>query len=161
MPSAAEVEPRSAWAALPGRLAQMGNHNMAKVAWLGLGVMGYPMAGYLKTRGGHDVVVYNRTSAKAEKWKEQFGEPSPQHPRKLRATAMPYSPASATTTTCGASRLGRTAPFQRSDPARFTSITRRLLRRSRANCRRSRRRGDSNFSIVRYRVGSQAPRTGR
>ncbi|WP_291160635.1 NAD(P)-dependent oxidoreductase [Hyphomicrobium sp.] len=51
----------------------MGNHNMAKVAWLGLGVMGYPMAGYLKTRGGHDVVVYNRTSAKAEKWKEQFG----------------------------------------------------------------------------------------
>lgn len=46
---------------------------MAKVAWLGLGVMGYPMAGYLKTRGGHDVVVYNRTTAKAEKWKEQFG----------------------------------------------------------------------------------------
>lgn len=46
---------------------------MAKVAWLGLGVMGYPMAGHLKLRGGHDVVVYNRTTAKAEKWKEQFG----------------------------------------------------------------------------------------
>ncbi|HET6390852.1 NAD(P)-dependent oxidoreductase [Hyphomicrobium sp.] len=46
---------------------------MAKVAWLGLGVMGYPMAGHLKVRGGHDVVVYNRTAAKAEKWKEQFG----------------------------------------------------------------------------------------
>jgi len=46
---------------------------MAKVAWLGLGVMGYPMAGHLKTRGGHDVVVYNRTAAKAEKWKQQFG----------------------------------------------------------------------------------------
>lgn len=46
---------------------------MAKVAWLGLGVMGYPMAGHLKTRGGHDVVVYNRTAAKAEKWRQQFG----------------------------------------------------------------------------------------
>ncbi|WP_409560052.1 NAD(P)-dependent oxidoreductase [Hyphomicrobium sp. MC8b] len=46
---------------------------MAKVAWLGLGVMGYPMAGHLKTRGGHDVVVYNRTAAKAQKWQQQFG----------------------------------------------------------------------------------------
>jgi 3-hydroxyisobutyrate dehydrogenase len=46
---------------------------MAKVAWLGLGIMGYPMAGHLKTRGGHDVVVYNRTTAKAEKWRDQFG----------------------------------------------------------------------------------------
>jgi 3-hydroxyisobutyrate dehydrogenase len=46
---------------------------MAKVAFLGLGVMGYPMAGHLKTRGGHDVTVYNRTTAKAEKWAAQFG----------------------------------------------------------------------------------------
>jgi 3-hydroxyisobutyrate dehydrogenase len=40
---------------------------MAKVAFLGLGVMGYPMAGYL-AKGGHDVTVYNRTFSKAEKW---------------------------------------------------------------------------------------------
>jgi 3-hydroxyisobutyrate dehydrogenase len=46
---------------------------MAKVAWLGLGVMGYPMAGHLKVRGGHEVVVYNRTAAKAETWQRQFG----------------------------------------------------------------------------------------
>ncbi len=46
---------------------------MARIAWLGLGVMGYPMAGYCKTRGGHDVVVYNRTKAKAEKWVNEFG----------------------------------------------------------------------------------------
>ena len=46
---------------------------MAKVAWLGLGVMGYPMAGHLKARGGHDVVVYNRSPAKAAKWREVFG----------------------------------------------------------------------------------------
>ncbi len=46
---------------------------MAKVAFLGLGVMGYPMAGHLKTKGGHDVTVYNRTRGKAEKWVAQFG----------------------------------------------------------------------------------------
>src|SRR2546430_5466941 len=46
---------------------------MAKVAFLGLGVMGYPMAGHLKTKGAHDVTVYNRTAAKAEKWVAQFG----------------------------------------------------------------------------------------
>jgi len=46
---------------------------MAKVAFLGLGVMGYPMAGHLKTKGGHEVTVYNRTAAKAEQWVKQFG----------------------------------------------------------------------------------------
>jgi 3-hydroxyisobutyrate dehydrogenase len=46
---------------------------MAKVAFLGLGVMGYPMAGHLKAKGGHEVTVYNRTAAKAEKWAAQFG----------------------------------------------------------------------------------------
>ena len=46
---------------------------MSKVAWIGLGVMGFPMAGHLKTRGRHDVVVFNRTRAKAEAWVEKFG----------------------------------------------------------------------------------------
>ncbi len=46
---------------------------MAKVAFIGLGVMGYPMAGHLKTKGGHDVTVYNRTTARAEKWVAEFG----------------------------------------------------------------------------------------
>ncbi|WP_046120711.1 NAD(P)-dependent oxidoreductase [Ensifer aridi] len=46
---------------------------MAKVAFIGLGVMGYPMAGHLKVRGGHDVTVYNRTAAKAEQWATAFG----------------------------------------------------------------------------------------
>ncbi len=46
---------------------------MAKVAFLGLGVMGYPMAGHLKNKGGHDVTVYNRTAAKAAAWVEQHG----------------------------------------------------------------------------------------
>ena len=46
---------------------------MANVAWLGLGVMGYPMAGHLKVRGGNDLLVYNRSPAKAEKWCAKFG----------------------------------------------------------------------------------------
>lgn len=45
---------------------------MAKVAFLGLGVMGYPMAGHLKT-AGHEVTVYNRTTAKAEAWAAEHG----------------------------------------------------------------------------------------
>jgi 3-hydroxyisobutyrate dehydrogenase-like beta-hydroxyacid dehydrogenase len=46
---------------------------MAKVAFIGLGVMGFPMAGHLKVKGGHDVTVYNRTAAKAAAWAEKFG----------------------------------------------------------------------------------------
>ncbi len=46
---------------------------MAKVAFIGLGVMGYPMAGFLASKGGHDVTVYNRTTAKAEKWVAEHG----------------------------------------------------------------------------------------
>lgn len=46
---------------------------MASVAFLGLGVMGYPMAAHLKNKGGHDVTVYNRTAAKAEKWVAEHG----------------------------------------------------------------------------------------
>ncbi|MER9763176.1 NAD(P)-dependent oxidoreductase [Mesorhizobium sp. M0138] len=46
---------------------------MASVAFLGLGVMGYPMAGHLRNKGGHNVTVYNRTAAKAEQWVAQHG----------------------------------------------------------------------------------------
>ncbi|SFB39509.1 3-hydroxyisobutyrate dehydrogenase [Rhizobium sp. NFR07] len=46
---------------------------MAKVAFIGLGVMGFPMAGHLKEKGGHDVTVYNRTAAKASDWAKKFG----------------------------------------------------------------------------------------
>ena len=46
---------------------------MAKVAFLGLGVMGYPMAGHLLKKGGHDVTVYNRTPAKAQQWAKEYG----------------------------------------------------------------------------------------
>ena len=43
-----------------------------KVAFIGLGVMGYPMAGHVK-KSGTDVCVYNRTAAKAEQWCKEYG----------------------------------------------------------------------------------------
>jgi 3-hydroxyisobutyrate dehydrogenase len=46
---------------------------MAKVAFIGLGVMGFPMAGHLVKKGGHEVTVYNRTAAKARQWADTFG----------------------------------------------------------------------------------------
>ena len=45
---------------------------MAICAFLGLGVMGYPMAGHL-VAAGHTVTVYNRTTAKAERWVAEHG----------------------------------------------------------------------------------------
>jgi 3-hydroxyisobutyrate dehydrogenase len=44
---------------------------MTNIAFLGLGVMGYPMAGHLQ-RAGHKVTVYNRTTSKAEKWAKEY-----------------------------------------------------------------------------------------
>jgi 3-hydroxyisobutyrate dehydrogenase len=46
---------------------------MAKVAFIGLGVMGYPMAGHLLKKGGHEVTAYNRTAAKAQQWAKEYG----------------------------------------------------------------------------------------
>ena len=54
---------------------------MGRVAFLGLGVMGFPMAGHLKTRGGCDVTVYNRTAARAKIWVGTFGGASAATPR--------------------------------------------------------------------------------
>ena len=45
---------------------------MAKTAFIGLGVMGFPMAGHLKAKG-HEVTVYNRTAARAEAWIAKYG----------------------------------------------------------------------------------------
>lgn len=57
---------------------------MAKVAFLGLGVMGYPMAGHL-VKAGHEVTVYNRTAAKAEAWTAEHGGSHAATPREAAA----------------------------------------------------------------------------
>jgi 3-hydroxyisobutyrate dehydrogenase-like beta-hydroxyacid dehydrogenase len=54
---------------------------MAKVAFIGLGVMGYPMAGHLAKKGGHDLTVYNRTGAKAAEWVKTYGGKAADTPR--------------------------------------------------------------------------------
>jgi 3-hydroxyisobutyrate dehydrogenase len=58
---------------------------MAKVAFVGLGVMGFPMAGHLKTKGGHEVTVFNRTAAKAEQWVSRHGGRSAPTPKDAAA----------------------------------------------------------------------------
>ena len=57
-----------------------------KLAFVGLGVMGYPMAGHL-ARAGHDVVVYNRTATTAARWVEEYGGRSVATPRAAAADA--------------------------------------------------------------------------
>ena len=57
-----------------------------KCAFIGLGVMGYPMAGYLQ-KAGHEVTVYNRTAAKAEAWVAEYGGQSAATPAAAAANA--------------------------------------------------------------------------
>jgi 3-hydroxyisobutyrate dehydrogenase len=57
-----------------------------RIAFLGLGVMGYPMAGHLK-RAGHDVAVFNRTASKAERWVSEFGGAAAPSPAEAAANA--------------------------------------------------------------------------
>ena len=51
-----------------------------KLAFLGLGVMGYPMAGHLQ-KGGHSVTVYNRNAEKSAQWVATYGGASAATPR--------------------------------------------------------------------------------
>ncbi|MDB5779060.1 MAG: 2-hydroxy-3-oxopropionate reductase [Polaromonas sp.] len=60
--------------------------NSCKVAFLGLGVMGYPMAGHLAL-AGHDVTVYNRSPGKAQGWRDEFKGASAATPREAAAGA--------------------------------------------------------------------------
>lgn len=59
---------------------------MSKVAFIGLGVMGYPMAGHLK-KAGHEVTVYNRTGTKADAWVKDHGGASAPTPKEAAAGA--------------------------------------------------------------------------
>ena len=56
------------------------------VAFIGLGVMGFPMAGHL-ARAGHNVTVYNRSAAKAQAWVDEFGGAHAPTPREAAAKA--------------------------------------------------------------------------
>ena len=60
--------------------------SMARVGFVGLGVMGYPMAGHL-VKAGHDVAVYNRTSAKSQEWATRHGGRAFMTPREVAAVS--------------------------------------------------------------------------
>jgi 3-hydroxyisobutyrate dehydrogenase-like beta-hydroxyacid dehydrogenase len=60
---------------------------MAKVAFIGLGVMGFPMAGHLVAKGGHQAAVYNRTAAKANQWVAKHGGRAARTPREAASGA--------------------------------------------------------------------------
>ena len=91
---------------------------MAKLAFLGLGVMGGPMAGHLQ-KAGHDVTVYNRTAAKAEAWVTEYGGASAAIPREAASGASATgasvsSSASTAATACGIASGGPATPTTRS-----------------------------------------------
>jgi 3-hydroxyisobutyrate dehydrogenase len=54
---------------------------MVKAAFIGMGVMGFPMAGHLTIKGGHSVTVYNRNQARAKAWVEKYGNASAATPK--------------------------------------------------------------------------------
>ncbi len=60
---------------------------MSKVAFIGLGVMGYPMAGHIRMKGGHDLTVYNRTPGKAQAWVAEFGGTAAPTPKEAASGA--------------------------------------------------------------------------
>ena len=60
---------------------------MAKISFLGLGIMGYPMAGHLLKKGGHEVTVYNRNAAKSAQWTKEYGGQSAPTPKEAAAGA--------------------------------------------------------------------------
>jgi 3-hydroxyisobutyrate dehydrogenase len=63
----------ASWLTLIYGMTSRGRSELSKVAFIGLGVMGFPMAGHLKSRRGDEVVVYNRTTATASRWVDKFG----------------------------------------------------------------------------------------
>ncbi len=111
----------------------MGGRSISKVAFIGLGVMGSPMAGHL-ARSGLDVTVYNRTASKAGHGSRvTAGAPPPRRARRPRAPTWSFR-ASETTTTCARSPLAPTGLSPGWERAPYSPTTRRCRRTSRANC---------------------------
>ena len=133
---------------------------MAKVAFLGLGVMGYPMAGHLKIKGGHDVTVYNRTAAKAEKWVAQFGGRRASTPREAAQGQDFVLACVGNDDDVREVTRGKDGAFHGDGkPARCSSITPPPPPRSRASFMRRRRGAVSISSTRRFLAARPAPRT--
>ena len=133
---------------------------MAKVAFLGLGVMGFPMAGHLVAKGGHEVTVFNRTPAKAKAWAEKFGGKTAATPEAaaegqdfVMACVGNDDDLRAITIGAGGAFAGMKARVQPS------SIIRRPPLRSRANSMPKRTGAASVLSTLRSPGDRPAPKT--
>ena len=130
---------------------------MAKVAFLGLGVMGYPMAGHLLKKGGHDVTVYNRTAAKAAQWAKEYGGKSAPTPREAAQGCDFVMMCVGNDDDVRSVAYGDNGALARAeDRARSSSTTPRLPPSSRASCMRSARKGASASSMRRSPAARRA-----
>ena len=134
---------------------------MSKVAWIGLGVMGFPMAGHLKTRGHHDVVVFNRTRAKADAFLARFGGKAAGTPAEAADGADFVFTCVGNDDDLRAVTLGPNGAFARSDQARSSSTTPPPRPRSPASFTTPPSIAAPARSMRRCRAASPAPRTAR
>ena len=133
---------------------------MAKVAFVGLGVMGYPMAGHLKAKGGHEVTVYNRTAAKAEKWVGQYGGKSAPTPKQAAEGQDFVMTCVGNDNDLREVMLGKDGVFcRRRAKARSWSITPPPPPKSRASFTPRRKSAASISSTRRFPAARPAPRT--
>ncbi len=131
---------------------------MAKVAFLGLGVMGFPMAGHLAAKG-HDVTVYNRTFAKAEAWTKKHKGKAAKTPKEAAAGQEIVFCCVGNDEHLRAVVLGDDGAFAGMARARSSSTTPPPRPTSRASSMPRPRRSASSSSTRRCRAARRVPRT--
>jgi 3-hydroxyisobutyrate dehydrogenase len=132
---------------------------LSEVAFLGLGVMGFPMAGHLAA-DGHGVVVYNRTSAKASRWVDHRGGASAPTPREAAAGRDFVLACVGNDDDLRAVALGPAAPSRVKPGAIFVDHTTASAKVARELHPRP-RSSVSALSTRRFRTARRAPKTGR
>ena len=135
---------------------------MSKLAWIGLGTMGFPMAGHLKTRGGHAVTVFNRTRAKADAWVAKFGGNAAPSPAEAADGADFVFTCVGNDDDLRAVTLGPDGAFQAlAARGRSSSTTPRPRPASPASCMTPPESAAPARSMRRSRAANPAPRTAR
>ena len=134
---------------------------MAKVAFLGLGVMGFPMAGHLAAKG-HEVTVYNRTFAKAEAWTKKHKGKAARTPKEAAAgQEIVFSCVGNDEPSARGRCWATTAPSPAWPRARSSSTTPRPRPTSPASCMPTARRSASTSSMRRCRAARPGAENGQ
>lgn len=132
---------------------------MSKVAFLGLGVMGAPMARHLATKGGHEMTVFNRTFAKAQSWVAAHGGKAAQTPREAAAGQELVFACVGNDDDLRSVTLGDAGAFAGMARGRSLSIAPRLPPKLRASSMPLPKRGGSPSSMRRFPVVRLARKT--